>query len=154
MERWRRLIGHDGYLVAHLRLNTPQEGGRGRAVQSGYHALWWLVRGSDETCVGSGPLDLLDEQRSIKPGQSGRIAIRPMDPSAWRQVDDGSLLHLRERVGQTLGVATVEERVGVPDAAPLRLDAVPLRPGEQRLVHRDGLFHRVLDIAPCSRREG
>lgn len=41
VERWRRLIGHDGYLVAELRLLAPEEGGRGRALQSGYHAQWW-----------------------------------------------------------------------------------------------------------------
>ena len=145
MERWRRVIGHDGHLVADLRMATPQEGGLGRAIQSDYHAIWWLVSTGGETCVGSGPIDLLDEQRSIKPGHTGRVAIHPMDPSVWRRVGDGSLLHLRERPGQTLGVATVKERVDVPDVAPLRFDAVPLRPGEQRLVRRGGLFRRVLD---------
>ena len=145
MERWRRLIGHDGRFVADLRLTTPAEGGRGRAVQSGYHAQWWLAGAAGETWVGSGPIDLPDEQRSIKPGQSGRVAIYPMDPSAWLSVEGGSVLHLRERAGQTLGVATVKERVDVPAVAPLRFDAVPPRPGRQRLVRVDGLFDRVLD---------
>lgn len=127
MERWRRVIGHDGYLVATLRITTPAEGGRSRAVQSGYHAGWWRVDASDESWLGSGPIDLMDEQRSIKPGHSGRVAIRPMDPQVWRGVQAGTVLHLRERVGQTLGVATVEGRVRMPDHAPLRPDPAPLR---------------------------
>lgn len=152
MERWRRLIGHDGRLVADLRLLTPAEGGRGRAVQSGYHAQWWLVGPTGETWVGSGPIDLLDGRRSIKPGNSGSIAIYPMDPSAWQAVGSGSVLHLRERVGQTLGVATVKERIDVPASAPLRFDAVPARPNRQQFVRVDGVFDRVLDAV--RRREG
>ncbi len=144
MERWRRLIGHDGYLVADLCIRTPAEGGRRRAVQGGYHAQWWLVAEDCETWLGSGPLDLLDERRSIKPGEKGRVAIHPMDPSAWRRVGTSDVLHLRERVGQTLGIATVRERVGVPDEAPLRLDAVPLRPGEVRLERRENLFEKLV----------
>ncbi len=145
MERWRRLIGHEGYLVADLRLSTPAEGGRSRAVQSGYHAQWWLV-GDGETWLGSGPIDLLDERRSIKPGEAGRVAIRPMDPSAWRTVGPQDVLHLRERVGQTLAIATVQDRIRVPDEAPLQFDAVPLRPGEARLERRGSLLQRVLDL--------
>lgn len=121
-------------------------------MQSGYHAVWWLVPDSEPTVVGSGPVDLLDGRRSIRPGETGRVAVHPMDPSAWRGVADGSVLHLRERPGQTLGVAVVRERVGVPDAAPLRLDAVPLRPGATPLVRQDGLFLRVPAAAP--RRAG
>lgn len=143
MERWRRLIGHDGYLLADLRLNTPEEGGRGRPVQSGYRASWWLITGDVETWLGSGPLDLLDGQRSIKPGGAVRVAIHPLVPIGWRAVQAKSTLHLRERVGQTLGVATVVERVDVPDDAPLRFDAVPLRPGEALLTRQDGLRARV-----------
>ncbi len=152
MERWRRLIGHEGYLVAELRLNTPAEGGRSRAVQGGYHAQWWLVTESGETRLGSGPIDLLDERRSIKPGQTGRVAIRPMDPSDWREVGTSDALHLRERVGQTLGVATVKERVGVPDEAPLRLDAIPLRPGAVRLALQEGLVARMLKVLRLTER--
>ena len=140
LERWRRVIGHDGHLVADLRIATPEEGGRGRAVQSGYHAVWWVVSDGEDTVVGSGPIDLLDEQRSIKPGQTGRVAIHPMDPVAWQQIGEGNQLHLRERPGQTLGVATVRKRVGVPEAAPLQLDALPLRPGQKRLVSVDEFF--------------
>jgi hypothetical protein len=146
VERWRRLIGHDGYFVADLRVCTPAEGGRGRALQSGYHAQWWRV-GEGESWLGSGPIDLLGEQRSIKPGEAGEVAIRPMDPSAWRTVGPQDVLHLRERVGQTLGVATVRERVDVPDQASLRRDAVPLRPGEALLERREGVMQRVLDLA-------
>lgn len=144
MERWRRVIGHDGFLLADLRLSTPEEGGRGRAVQSGYHAMWWLVSRDGETWLGSGPLDLRDGRRSIKPGESGRVGIRPMDPSAWRGVDARCVLHLRERVGQTLGVATVIQRIDVPNAAPLRVDVVPLRPGAVYLERREGLLRRIL----------
>jgi len=126
-------------------LTTPAEGGRRRAVQGGYHAQWWLV-GDGETWLGGGPIDLLDERRSIRPGEIGRVPIRPMDPSAWRAVGPKDLLHLRERVGQTLGIATVRDRVAVPDTAPLRLDAVPLRPGEVFLERRESRLRRVLDL--------
>jgi hypothetical protein len=146
VERWRQLIGHDGYLVADLRLRTPAEGGRGRALQSGYHAQWWLI-GETETWVGSGPIDLLEGRRSIKPGTTGSVAIRPMDPTAWRTVSQHDVLHLRERVGQTLGVAVVRERIDVPHDAPLRHDAVPLRPGQALLEHRESLLDRVLSLA-------
>lgn len=133
VERWRRVIGHDGYMRADLQLNTPNEGGRSRSVQSGYHAQWWQVDGSDERWLGSGPLDLIDT-RSIKPGATGSIKIYPMHPPSWRGVGAGAVLHLRERVAQTLGVAVILDRVQVPDEATLRLDTVPVRPHGVRSV--------------------
>lgn len=142
MERWRRVIGHDGYLVAGLRMATPAEGGRSRAVQSGYYPQWWRVDGAQESWLGGAPIDLLDDQRSIRPGQVGRVAIRPMDPQVWRDVHPGAVLHLRERVGQTLGTATVEERVGVPDHAPPHLDRIPPRPNAVLLFREDPTQHR------------
>jgi len=58
-ERWRRIIGHDGYhLRADLRLSTPVEGGRSRSVQSGYHAQWGgtrTARRSASSGLGAGP---------------------------------------------------------------------------------------------------
>ena len=113
VERWRQVIGHDGYLRADLRLNTPVDGGRSRSVQSGYRAQWWHADGSEERWLGSGPLDLVDA-RSIKPGTTGSIKIYPMHPSSWLGVGVGAVLHLRERVGQTLGIAVVLDRVQRP----------------------------------------
>lgn len=133
VERWRCILRHDGYFLADLRVATTAEGGRSRALQGGYRAQWWVVDGVVERWLGTGPIDLADEQRSIKPGTSGRVMIRPMDPAPWHGVGAGSVLHMRERVGQTLGVATVAESVNVPDNAPLRLDAVPQRQGQVRL---------------------
>ena len=129
MGSWRDVIVHDGYLAATLRLTTPGEGGRSRAVQSGYHAQWWLVEAARESWRGSGPIDIVGESRSIKPGQQGEVRIYPMDPSQWLDVTAGAVLHLRERVGQTLGVAVVAERVRVPQDAPLLLEGVRLPPG-------------------------
>lgn len=77
MQRWRRAIGHEGYVVARLRL----------------------------------------------------LHLHPMDPAPWQDVGGGAVLHLREREGMTLGIATVEEVVALPASAPLRLDAVPARHG-------------------------
>lgn len=142
MERWRRALGHDGYLSAHLRLNTPGEGGRSRSVQSGYHAQWWLTEGTDERWLGSGPLDGIDA-RSIKPGATRSIKIYPMHPADWLAVGPGAVLHLRELIGQTLGVAVVLDRVNVPDEAPLRLDAIPLRSNEVRLLARRTVWDRL-----------
>ena len=133
MERWRRVLGHEGYFLAELRVATPAGGGRKRAIQGGYHAQWWVVEEAAERWVGSGPIDLADEQRSIKPGGVGRVKIRPMDPASWHGVGAGSVLHLRERVGQTLAVATVVSSIGVPADAPLWLSQVPLRSGAVRL---------------------
>jgi hypothetical protein len=133
VEEWRRIIGHDGYLLADLDVTAPEAGGRGRAVQSGYHAQWWSIDGADEHWLGSGPLDVTSGP-SIKPGGTGAVRVYPMDPSQWQQVGPGALLHLRERVGQTLGVATVRQRVAVPDHAPLRLEAEHPRAGAVRLV--------------------
>src|SRR5665811_880726 len=96
MGSWRDVIGHDGYFAATLRLTTPDEGGRSRAVQSGYHAQWWLVEAARESWRGSGPIDIVGEDRSIKPGQQGEVRIYPMDPSQWRDVTAGAVLHLRE----------------------------------------------------------
>lgn len=96
-----------------------------------------MVSDAGERWLGSGPVDLLDERRSIKAGEEARIAVRPMQPSAWQEVQPGDALHLRERVGQTLGVAIVAECVGVPHDAPLRLDAIRLRPGAALLERRD-----------------
>jgi hypothetical protein len=52
-----------------------------------------------------------------------------MDPVPWQDVAGGAVLHLREREGMTLGVATVEEVVDLPERASLRLAAVPERHG-------------------------
>ena len=133
VERWRRVLGHEGYFLAELRVATPEEGGSNRAIQGGYHAQWWVVEEAAERWVGSGPIDFADEQRSIKPGGVGHVKIRPMAPASWHGVGAGSVLHLRERVGQTLGVATVASSIGVPADAPLRLSRVPLRSGAVRL---------------------
>lgn len=116
-------------LRAELCVATPPEGGRNRAIQGGYHAQWWVAAEAAERWVGSGPVDFGDEQRSIKPVGVGRAKIRPMDPASWHGVGAGSVLHLRERVGQTLGVATVASSIDVPADAPLRLSQVPLRSG-------------------------
>lgn len=72
VERWRQVIGHDGYFLVDLRMALPEEGGRGRAVQSGYQAAWWLVAPDGERWLGSGPVDLCDGLRSIKPGAPDR----------------------------------------------------------------------------------
>jgi hypothetical protein len=142
MERWRRQIGHDGYLVARLRLLPPDEGGRPRAVQSGYRAQWWLVgagssagtvrvggAASGEAWLGGAPIDVVGDRRSIRPGEEGVVHLHPMDPAPWQDVLGGAVLHLREREGMTLGIATVEEVVDLPEGAALRLDAVPARQG-------------------------
>jgi hypothetical protein len=133
MGSWRDVIGHDGYFAATLRLTTPDEGGRSRAVQSGYHAQWWSLEAAEESWRGSGPIDIVGETRSIKPGYQGEIRIYPMDPSQWRDVTAGAVLHLREKVGQTLGVAVVTESVRVPQDAPLRLEGVRLPAAAARL---------------------
>lgn len=148
MGSWRKFIGHDGYFVATLRLTTPQEGGRSRAVQSGYHAQWWLVEAAGESWRGSGPIDIVSETRSIKPGQQGEVRIYPMDPAQWRDVIAGAVLHLRERVGQTLGVAAVTERVRVPQDAPLRLDAAQLPPGAAWLQPMSGADRAPQQLHP------
>lgn len=143
VERWRRVIGHDGYLLAELRLLTPAQGGRGRAVQSGYHAQWWWIDGQKEQWVGSGPLDVT-EAPSIKPGTGGAIRLYPMNPAQWQGVGPGSVLHLRERVGQTLGVATVHQRIDVPDHADLDLSGERLRPGAVYLeISRASVWARL-----------
>jgi hypothetical protein len=129
MGSWRDVIGHNGYFVATLRLTTPQDGGRSRAVQSGYHAQWWSIEAAGESWRGSGPIDIVGARASIKPGEQGGVRIYPMDPAQWRDVTAGAVLHLRERAGQTLGVAAVSERFRVPQDAPLRLEAERLPPG-------------------------
>jgi hypothetical protein len=146
METWRRAIGHEGYVVTRLRVLTPEEGGRSRAVQSGYRAQWWLIGAGagagaghgerapdgarpDELWLGGAPLDVVGDRRSIRPGEEGVVHLHPMDPAPWQDVVHGAVLHLREREGMTLGIATVEEVVDLPGSAPLRLDAVPREHG-------------------------
>jgi hypothetical protein len=147
MGSWRDVIGHDGYFAATLRLTTPDEGGRSRAVQSGYHAQWWSLETAQESWRGSGPLDIVGEARSIKPGQQGEIRIYPMDPSQWHDVAAGAVLHLRERVGQTLGVAVVTGCVRVPQDAPLRLEGVRLPAGAARLSSPKLSEHELAPLA-------
>jgi hypothetical protein len=89
----------------------------------------------DEGWLGSGPLDVID-LRSIPAGATGAVRIYPMQPSSWRDVRGATVLDLREGIAQTLDIAVVRKRIGVPDEAPLRLSAVPLRPNESRLVAR------------------
>lgn len=55
------------------------------------------------------------------------MLIRPMEPADWQGVGDGTVLHLRERVGQTLGVPTVHDVMGVPEDGPLRAPEPPPR---------------------------
>lgn len=157
VERWRRLIGHDGYVVVRMRIATPAEGGRSRTIQSGYRAQWWLVEAAGESWLGEGPLDLAVGRRSMKPGAAGQVRLHPMQPAHWREVRVGAVLHMRERVGQTLGIAQVTEIVDVPDDAPLRLDRVRQRPGRvllraERWPHR--VIRRVLALVPGLRLRG
>jgi len=85
VEHWRRVLGHEGYFVADLRLNTPEEGGGKRPLQGGYSAQWWLVVDSGERWLGPGGIDLLGEQRRIKPGETGQAAIYPWWPAYWQR---------------------------------------------------------------------
>lgn len=140
------MIGHDGHVVARLRVLTPEEGGRSRVVQSGYRAQWWLIGSgagasagagdgaSDgprpgEVWLGEAPVDVVGDRRSIRPGEEGTVHLHPMDPASWQGVGGGAVLHLREREGMTLGFASVEDVVDLPESAPLRLDAVPRKHG-------------------------
>ena len=63
-------------------------------------------------------------------------------PPSWMGVRAGAVLHLRERIGQTLGVAVVLDCVQVPDEAPLRLDAVHLASNAEWLGTRPTLWGR------------
>jgi len=136
MAQWRAVIGHEGYLVARLRMLTSDEGGRGRAVQSGYRARWWLVGLADEAWLGEGPLDLVGDRRSLQPGDEAEVRVHPMDPSQWQGLGPGVVLHLREWEGRTLGVATVQDVVGVPAEAPLQVVDLGPRRGQARLILR------------------
>ena len=147
MGGWREIIGHDGYLTADLEWSTRVEGGSKHAVQSGYHAAWWLVDGEAERWLGSGPLDVV-EALSIKPGATGPIKIYPLYPPDWVGVGPGAVLHLRERRVKTLGIAVVKERVDVPDDAPLRLDAIRLPPNAVLLVEQPPDWERPKGPVP------
>jgi len=122
MGSWRTVIGHDGYVVARLHLLTPEGGGRSRAVQSGYRADWWHAGETDESWVGEAPLDVIGDRPRIMPGTDGTVHLHPMDPSQWSGIRAGAVLHMREKVTKTLGVAVVEDIVDVPEHAPLRVD--------------------------------
>lgn len=128
MERWRAILGHDGYLLVDLRLSTGNEGGRNRALQSGYRAQWWLHGDNIDRWLGSGPIDLPQGQRSLKPGQRGRVQVFPMLPAHWVDVEQGAVVYMRERVGQTLATGVVVDRVGVPADADLALSGVTPSP--------------------------
>lgn len=157
------MIGHDGHLVVDLRLLSSREGGRDRPIQSGYRAQWWLVQEHVERWLGTGPIDLLQGRRSLKPGDIGPVALHPMVPSSWQDIDRGDVLHMRERPGRTLGIAEVKDRVALPDEAPLKLPLAPPAASKTLLAERpgrrQGLFGRLLallrfpDALRASRRD-
>lgn len=111
---WTRFAQRSGFLEADLELGTfPWV----RAVQSGFRAVWSL-RGVPQGRLGdpmSGPIVLLDEERaSIQPGQTGRIAIYPLNLEHWRGVARGTELVMRARRGRELGRAKISRVVGEP----------------------------------------
>ena len=103
-------------------------------LQTGYRAVWWSPTAAGEAFLSAGPIDLLDDRISLRPGETARIAIRPMHPPVWGEVQRESVLHLRERRGQTLGIATVLGRVEVPNHSRLLLEDVVQRVGEVHLT--------------------
>lgn len=111
---WTRFAQRSGFLEADLELGTfPWV----KAVQSGFRAIWSL-RGVPQGRIGdpmNGPIVLLDEERaSIRPGETGRIAIYPQILEHWRGVAPGTELVMRARRGRELGHARVSRVVAEP----------------------------------------
>src|SRR5882757_5374380 len=104
-ERWRLLLGHDGYFVVRLRLFSSDEGGRDRALQSGFRADWIL--GDDELPTRA-PIDLEGERRSLMPGEEALVRAYPLQPERWCAIEPGHEIRLFWRMGRHLGLGVVE----------------------------------------------
>jgi hypothetical protein len=117
------VIGHQGTFLATLALWPPSRARKVRHLQSGYRAVWSLAKANQEPTIQIGPIDLVDA-RSLAPGSTGNVLIHPLSPEAWRGIHAGATLELiaRSQHPHVIGEATVLERRGVPDSAPLNLE--------------------------------
>jgi hypothetical protein len=118
--RWQDELQHDGVVVVDLRLLTAAEGGRDRAIQSGYRAEW--VVGEHRT---TGPILLTGGRRSVKPGERATVEVHPLAPADWRAAGPGTAVRLYEGA-RAIGLGSVRrvERLPAHD--------VPLAPGGDR----------------------
>jgi hypothetical protein len=102
-----------GFFEADLALLGPDQGGRKRAIRTGYRPNWWLPA-EDGRVYASASIELLGAEELV-PGETGKIRIFPFAPEVWEHVDTGAALEMCEGP-YVLGNATVT-RV-VPAMAP------------------------------------
>lgn len=137
VELWRRLIGHTGTFLAELELWDTSRAPKARPIQSGYRACW-SFEGLRQFELPEGPIDLVGDRRSLKPGEQGLVLIHPLIPAFWVNVQPGSVLRLFSSTAhpRETGRATVLERRNVPLDAPLRLEVVD-KPGRTFLTRAE-----------------
>ncbi len=117
-ERWRQQLAHEGRVRIRLRLLSPGEGGRDRALQTGFKAEWVLPGDPRPTLA---PIDLVGAQRSLRPGDEATVVAHPLEPQRWHDLAPGTQVDLSWSSGRRLGIGIVEAVLDVPDhPVPLR----------------------------------
>jgi hypothetical protein len=111
-DRWRQQLGHDGRVRIRLRLLSPGEGGRDRALQTGFKAEWLLP---DDERPAAAPIDLVGGRRSLRPGDEAVVVAHPLEPERWHDLAVGTSIDLFWSRGRRLGVGVVEAVEDVPD---------------------------------------
>lgn len=109
---WRQHLGHDGRVRIRLRLLSPGEGGRDRALQTGFKAEW-LLPGDERPAAA--PIDLVGGRRSLRPGDEARVVAHPLEPERWHDLAPGTAVDLHWSPGRRLGLGVVEAVEAVPD---------------------------------------
>ena len=106
-----------GYIEARLTLRRAEDGGRQRAIKTGYCPNWWIP-GRTDRVLASACVELVGDEE-LGPGTRGLIRIYPFAPELWRDVAVGSHLEISEGLRRTVGEATVTRVVET---------AMPVRP--------------------------
>ena len=86
----------DAYIEARLAMKSTAEGGRHRAIRSGYRCQCWLgesVKGEHTYHDASVHLVGVDE---LKPGATTDVRLRPGMPLHWGDVQVGDAIELSE----------------------------------------------------------
>lgn len=95
------------FIEADIHLLTPQAGGRGSPIASGYRCTCWIghVDQGGKRTFNDASLYLVDVER-LAPGATARAQVRPHSPEYWSDLAVGTRFELCEGT-RVIGEAVV-----------------------------------------------
>jgi translation elongation factor EF-Tu-like GTPase len=106
----RKQEADEGYVLARLRVLTPEEGGRSLPILNGYRSCWDIgATYEGEPCLNDAPL-LIEGADRIELGEEVNVRLHPLLWDFWQDIHVGQRIEMREG-SRTVGVATILERV-------------------------------------------